>query len=136
MCNNKGTLDIEQLDVQETPLEILEVLTKRQWPVSGGWGYSCEDAVVIELDDERDGVHLEYQFLEARCYLEAMKCASKGVKLEVVQIERKMQKLVFGEGGKSFDKLTMEVTATLDGEKEVKYEVVGWFDISRFFGKY
>ena len=62
MCNNKENLNIEQLDVQETPLEILEVLTKRQWPVSGGWGYSREDAVVIELDDERDGVHLEYQF--------------------------------------------------------------------------
>ena len=24
----------------------------------------------------------------------------------------------------------------LDGEKEVKYEVVGWFDISKFFGNY
>lgn len=136
MCNNKGTLDIEQLDVRETPLEILTVLSKSQWPVSGGWGYSQEDAVVVELDDEGDGVHLEYQFLEARCYLEAMKFNSKGVKLDVLQIERKMQKLVFGEGGKSYDKLTMEVTATLDGEKEVKYEVVGWFDISRFFGKY
>ena len=130
----EGTPGIEQLDIQKTPLEILTVWSKRQWPVSGGWGYSCEDAVVIELDDERDGVHLEYQFLEARCYLEAMKCASKGVKLDVVKIERKMQKLVFGEGGKSYDKLTMEVTATLDGEKEVKYEGVGWFDISRFFG--
>ena len=135
MCNNNSDV-IEQLDVQETPLEILEVLTKRQWPVSGGWGYSREDAVVIELDDEREGVHLEYQFLEARCYLEAMKCASKGVKLEVLQIDRKMQKLVFGEGGKSYDRLTMEVTAAQDGEKEVKYEVVGWFDISRFFGNY
>ena len=136
MCNNKENLNIEQLDVQETPLEILEVLTKRRWPVSGGWGYSREDAVVIELDDERDGVHLEYQFLEARCYLEAMKCASKGVKLEVLQIDRKMQKLVFGEGGKSYVRLTMEVTATQDGEKEVKYEVVRWFDISKFFGNY
>ena len=136
MCNNKENLNIEQLDVQETPLEILEALSKSRWPVSGGWGYSREDAVVIELDDERDGVHLEYQFLEARCYLEAMKCASKGVKLEVLQIDRKMQRLVFGEGGKSYDKLTMEVTAALDGEKEVKYEVVGWFDISRFFGNY
>ena len=116
MCNNKGTLDIEQLDVRETPLEILTVLSKSQWPVSGGWGYSQEDAVVVELDDEGDGVHLEYQFLEARCYLEAMKFNSKGVKLDVLQIERKMQKLVFGEGGKSYDKLTMEVTATLDGE--------------------
>ena len=117
-------------------MEILEALTKRRWPVSGGWGYSREDAVVIELDDERDGVHLEYQFLEARCYLEAMKCASKGMKLEVHDIDRKMQNLVFGEGGKSYDKLTMEVTAALDGEKEVKYEVAGWFDISRFFGNY
>jgi hypothetical protein len=134
MCNNKGTLDIEQLDIQKIPLEILEVLTKSRWPVSGGWGYSREDAVVIELDDERDGVHLEYQFLEARCYLEVMKCASKGVKLEVLDIDRKMQNLVFGEGGKSYDKLTMEVTATLNGEEEVKYEVVGWFDISKFFG--
>ena len=134
MCNNKENLNIEQLDVQDTPLEILEVLTKRRWPVSGGWGYSREDAVVIELDDEREGVHLEYQFLEARCYLEAMKSASKGVKLEVLDIDRKIQKLVFGEGGKSYDKLTMEVTAAQDGEKEVKYEVVGWFDISKFFG--
>ena len=132
----EGTPGIEQLDIQKIPLEILEVLSNSRWPVSGGWGYSQEDAVVVELDDEGDGVHLEYQFLEARCYLEAMKFNSKGVKLDILDIDRKMQKLVFGEGGKSYDRLTMEVTATLNGEEEVKYEVVGWFDISRFFGNY
>ena len=68
--------------------------------------------------------------------IELVALLGKTVKLEVLDIDRKMQNLVFGEGGKSYDKLTMEVTAALDGEKEVKYEVVGWFDISRFFGNY
>ena len=134
MCNNKGTLDIEQLDVRETPLEILQALSKSRWPVSGGWGYSREDAVVIELEDGCAGVHLEYQFMECRSYLEAKKCSSKGMKVTGINTELIMQSLTFGEGGKPYDRLKMEVTVFLEGEKEIKYEEDGWFDISKFFG--
>ncbi len=73
-----------------------------------------KDVVAIELKDEREGVHFEYQFLESRSYLEMMKCCSKGVKLTGLHIERKMQKLVFGKTNKSYDKLTTEERTFLE----------------------
>ena len=163
----EGTPGIERLDIQEIPLEILtHTLAKQQMPVSGGWGYSPEDAAVIEVVDEDEGVHLESQFMEGRSYLEMMKCRAKGVKLAGYYVERKMQSLTFGDNGKPYDRLTMEVTTFLEEDydflrselekhngfegdeegqrqflelqesKRIKYEVEGWFDISRFYGKY
>ena len=78
----EGTPDIEKLITKESPKQILsEDFPKHDWPISGGWGYTQENAVVVEADNEFDGVGLEYKFLEYRSYEEAIIFRPKGSRL-------------------------------------------------------
>lgn len=64
---------IQKLETVKSPKQILsEDFPEHDWPISGGWGYSMDDAVVIAADNEFSGVHMEYKFLEYRSYEEVI----------------------------------------------------------------
>lgn len=151
---------------KETPKQILTAdYPECKWPISGGWGYSMDDAVVVELGDELSGVDIEYVFLRARTFEEAVKFRPQGQQLGGFQFETKMQSLLNGDNGKSYDLIVMSVTALLQSDfeylrnewkshnaykddevgkamflqlfesKKIRYEVGCFFDITRFFGE-
>lgn len=161
----QGT-NVRKLVTKESPRQILsEDFPKHEWPISGGWGYTQQNAVVIDVDNEYDGVRLEYKFLEYRSYEEAIIFRPKGQQLAGFRFDREIQSLVNGQDGKSYDHITMKVTAfteedfsylkndweshnaymddeegkmkhlQLADSKKIQYEVSGWFDISKFYGK-
>ena len=164
--NYEGTPGVKRLVTNVAPVQIFsEDYPKHQWPISGGWGYSIEDAMVIEVDDSDDGVALEYKILEYRSYEEGIIFRPKGQRLAGFRFKSKIQFLVEGEDGRHYDHVVMEVTAFREedfeflksdweshncyeddpeGElkhfemaetKKVRYEVEGYFDITRFYGK-
>ena len=80
------------LHTRETPVQILsEDYPKHEWPISGGWGYTQEDAVVIETEDGSKGVPLEYKFLEYRTYEEMIIFQPKNARYAGFRFERGMQ---------------------------------------------
>jgi len=142
-----------------------EDFSKHEWPISGGWGYKQDDAFILEVDNSWEGVNLEYKLLEYRSYEEAIIFRPEGSQLAGFRFERGNQSLVHGDDGKSYDCVTMTVLAFTEDDfnflkkdfeshqgyqndadglrkhmelaesKRIRYEVVGWFDITRFFGK-
>lgn len=162
----EGTPGIRYLITKESPKQILsEDFPGQEWPISGGWGYTPEDAVVIELDDDWEGVEFEYKFLKYRTYEEAVIFRPKEQRLAGFQFESKMQSLHNGQNGRHYDEIIMSVTAYLSSDyeylkndweshnayegdevgkanhlqlaetKKIRYEIVGHFDITQFFGK-
>ncbi len=159
-------LKICKIYSKETPKQILcEDFPTRKWPISGGWGYSMSDAVVVELDNEADGVSFEYTFVEFRTYEELIIWRSKKDALCNIRLNLIMQTQLDGKDGKHYDILKMKVGAFThpdyqflkndydlhngyadDAEgyaahykmyeaKRIYFEVECWFDITRFFGK-
>lgn len=116
------------------------------------------------MDNEGDGVALEYKFLEYRSYEEGIIFRPKGYKLEGFRFKMGKQAL-YKKNRKSYDWVTMTVSAyteedfkllkndfegnngyindpgglkrhqELSQSKRISYEVTGWFDITRFFRK-
>lgn len=156
--------NVMKLSTDVPPVQILsEHFSNHNWPINGGWGYSKEDAVVLEVDNSRKGINLEYRYLEYRTYEEAIIFRPKGQKLAGFRFERISQRLEGGEGGKHYDVITMKVSAykeedfkslkedwesnngfqddplkgmehiMLAKSKLIEYEIIGWFDITRFF---
>ena len=86
-------------------------------PISGGWGYSKEDAVVIDKEDPVvskgmpfDGVGIEYIFVENRIseeliILENANSEYYGIEWKIIE-----QRLIFDDDRK-YDILLYEVTA-------------------------
>ena len=161
-----GTPGIRKLITYESPMQILtEDFPKHQWPISGGWGYSQDDAVVIETKTESIGVSLEYKFLEYRTYEEAIIFRPEGQQLAGIQFKCGDQSTILGQDGKCYDRISMEVTAYTEDDynylkadwvshnayegddigkqkhlqladsKKIVYEITGWFDISNFYKK-
>lgn len=156
---------IKKLQTRESARQILsEDFPRHEWPISGGWGYTQEDAVVLEVDNEGDGVALEYKFLQYRSFEEGIIFRPKGYGLAGFRFKMGIQAL-YEKDGKSYDKITMTVSAYTEEDfeflkndiegnngyindpdgfkrhqelaqsKRISYEVTGWFDITRFFGK-
>ena len=68
------TLNIKTI---ETPRFVIKELYKLDLPIKGGWGYSIDDACIIDKTDKSviqgipfDGVSVEYAFIEKRNYAE------------------------------------------------------------------
>ena len=68
-----------RINSEESPRDILAADFKSigEIPIRGGWGYTLEDAVIIDKNDPIvskgspfDGVSLEYVFVEKRIYEE------------------------------------------------------------------
>ncbi|MES2622396.1 MAG: hypothetical protein V4615_16210 [Bacteroidota bacterium] len=138
-------------------------------PITGGWGYSKEDAIVIDKNDpvvNKDipfnGVRLEYVISEKRIYIETIIARPKEDRYSGINWKPDKQQLIH-DGGKSYDHLTVNVSAhtdkdfeelklefeegirngTLNEEAHLKkhkellchYKTEFWFDITSFYGQ-
>lgn len=96
------------------------------------WGYSREDAVVINTDDDTKGFQMEYIFAEERSRMECIHCYNNACYVKVKRISQKLIR----QDGKCFDVLTFKVYLFTQGEKlKEYYQTECWFDITNFFNK-
>jgi hypothetical protein len=126
---------IESIRTQESPREILHADFKSlggRLPISGGWGYTKEEACVINRNDAIvnqslpfDGVGLEYLFVEKRIYEELIIFRPEGRRFSGIRWELVQQRLV-PDGPSVFDHLVFNVYAFLDTDwNELKAEFEG-----------
>lgn len=120
---------------KESPREILATDFKSLrcgLPIRGGWGYSQEDACVIDKNDPLvdpslpfDGVGVEYVFVEKRIYEEMIIFRPEGEKFSGIRWELQQQSTV-REGERVFDKLVFEIAAFPEKDwEELKAELEG-----------
>lgn len=127
------------LGLGETPREILEHDFKSigNFPISGGWGYTKDDAVIIEKDDPSvikdipfDGVGIEKIFVEKRIYEELIIFKPEGAKFNGIKWDMLKQRLITDED-RHFDLLKYKICGHLDDDwkylKE-KYEKNNGFE--------
>jgi len=87
-------------------------------PISGGWGYSLEDAIIIDKDQAagggtRDFVSLEYLIAEKRTYEELIIFRQKGDAFAGIERQLKHQHLIESDG-RFFDHLVFDITCFHD----------------------
>jgi hypothetical protein len=124
-------------------------------PIRGGWGYSIDDAVIVDAENTRRGLDVEYEFVDKRNYAELV--FGKPVGQMLIQIDKKrlMQRVSTLEG-RHYDVLRFELFVLprqaldmLDAAKlaadeykrlKDKYalhlEREYYFDITGFYGKF
>jgi hypothetical protein len=104
---------------QETPRQIIfeDYKLNGELPITGGWGYTKDDAVIINKNDTTvqkglpfDGVGIEYIFIEKRIYEELIIFSLLGEPYAGIGWKQLEQKLEH-HNGKDYDILTYEVTA-------------------------
>ena len=123
------TTDIQAPEIKsaETPREILAADFKSlggELPIHGGWGYSREDAVVIDKDDPVvskgipfDGVGIEHIFVEKRIYEELIIFRSEDSRYSGIKWNLLEQRLTSYEN-RTYDVLSFEITAIPDADWE------------------
>ena len=145
-------LQAPRIESVESPREILAADFKSlggELPIRGGWGYSQEDAVIIDKNDPVvpsgipfDGVEIEYIFVEKRIYEELIIFRPPEERFAGIKWNLLKQRLT-EHNGRSYDLLTFEVTA-LPGKdcEELKGEWEGpngygssGFDVDAHFSK-
>ena len=137
----------EQLGRVTTVVQPLPIMTKKTpreimaadygsvhgvLPIRGGWGYTKEDACIIDKNDPLvdpllpfDGVGVEFVFVEKRIYEEMIIFRPNGEKFSGIKWNLQEQRLI-EEGGRNFDKLVFEITAFRDNDwEELKAEYEG-----------
>lgn len=152
------------LRTKEPASQILsEDFPSHEWPMHGGWGYTKEDAVVIDLESSGAGVAFEYRFIEYRTYEEMIIFRAKGHGYADIRVQTDRQTL-YEEDGRAYDRLLFTVTGYPEAEfawlkvefkklvelgnrralranirelesLKVTYKTECWFDITAFFGK-
>ena len=128
------TIDIQapKIKTAETLREILAVDFKSlggELPVHGGWGYSREDAVIIDKDDPVvskgmpfDGVDIEHVVVEKRIYEELIIFRSVNSRYSGIEWNLLEQRLTSYED-RTYDVLSFEITAIPDADcKALKAE--------------
>lgn len=157
--------NIYKLETKESPKEVLtKDFPTKQWPISGGWGYDQNHAVVIKLDKEDQGVPFERYFMRFRINEEIN--ASQPVKEIYSGIDFQVDKqMLINKDGKAYDLLEGQVIACTNADfnflkkdweshngykgdingyikhrlmyksKTITYKTRCWFDISQYFGK-
>ena len=90
-------------------------------PIRGGWGYSKEDAVVIDKSHPAaanfqpfNGVEIERIFIQLRLWEELIGTRPPGHQHSGCQFTLIRQSLVSGENGKMYDLIECEITALPD----------------------
>ncbi len=120
-------IEVKNLPHTETPRKVMRNIFTSidEFPISGGWGYSMEDAVAIDKDDPIvdkvlpfNGVEIEYIFARYRTYLELITQRDKDDRFSGIELQLITQELRNGDNGKKYDKLIMEVTALKDRDFE------------------
>lgn len=121
---NKINLTVEI--TKGTPREILERHNPSMGsiPISGGWGYSQEDCVIINKNDPSVnqsmpffGVDYEYLFVEKRIYEELIIFREPGHKFNGIKWEKLEQNLI-SKDGRSYDHLRYLVSGHIDKDWE------------------
>jgi hypothetical protein len=121
---------------RETPRQILAEDFKdscRELPIRGGWGYTKDDACVIDKNDPIvnksvpfNGIGIEYLFVEKRIYEEMIIFRPKEEWFAGIQWNLERQNLVIEEDGKAYDQLIFTITAFRDVDyEELKAEFEG-----------
>ncbi|MDA3916691.1 MAG: hypothetical protein PF690_06930 [Deltaproteobacteria bacterium] len=113
-------IDLQKIETVESPRTILAAHFKSlggELPIHGGWGYSKNDACVIDKNDFSvdpeipfDGIGLEYIFVEKRIYEEMIIFRSEGEKYAGIKWNLLEQKLTT-EKDRAYDQLIFEITA-------------------------
>ncbi len=128
--------------LEETPREILEHDFKSigSIPISGGWGYTKDDAVIIDKDDPSvqkgipfDGVGIEKIFVEKRTYEELIIFKPEGLKFNGIKWDMLNQSLI-NDKDRHFDLLEYRICGHLDEDwKYLKeeYEKNNYFEGNR-----
>lgn len=90
-------------------------------PIRGGWGYSKEDAVVIDRAHPAaanfqpfNGVEVERIFIQLRLWEELIGIRPEGRQHSGCQFKLIKQSLVSGENGKRYDLMECDITALPD----------------------
>ena len=109
-------------DKNSPRIYIQNQLDKLVLPISGGWGYSVDDCVVIDKDDASvdpsvpfKGVPIEYQFIEKRIYAELIVFKSEAERSSGIQWEL-LSQMCEAIDGKTYDILDFKVTAYKDDD--------------------
>jgi hypothetical protein len=91
--------------------------TGYEMPIQGGWGYTKDDAVIIDKYDPAidqtipfDGVKLEYIFARYRAYLEMITFRNDNERFSGIELELEVQTLINDETG-IYDKLVFNIIA-------------------------
>lgn len=114
-------------DAMKTGRKLHHVFAK-DYPISGGWGYSLADACIIEMNGkmsdssippwERDGYSVERLFVERRIYEEIiLHPQTNTLELECLRWEFLSQRLI-SNNGRHYDCLTYRVTGFLHDDLE------------------
>lgn len=126
---------INKIETTESPRFILETdfaSLRGNLPIRGGWGYSKEDACVIDKDDPTvdpsipfDGVGLEYIFVQYRTYEEMIVTRNDDERFSGIGFNLIKQSLLQDEG-RTYDKIDFEITAFTDADwEELREEYQG-----------
>ncbi len=94
----------------------------------GNWGYSKEDAVVINADDDCKGAQMECIFAEERSRMECIHCYDNAC---YGRMQRMSQEFIhYGE--KSYEVLTFKIQL-LSQDNTKFYITKCWFDITNSY---
>ena len=120
-------IEVRKLRTAETPKKIIEAdfpSIQGNLPISGGWGYTKEDAVYIDKNHPDvsknlpfDGVGVEYVFVGKRIYEELIIFRSGDDGFSGIGWTLINQKLI-SDGDSKFDVLSYHVTAFPDPDWE------------------
>jgi hypothetical protein len=120
-------VNIEPIESDGSPREILAADFKSLrggLPISGGWGYTQEDACIINRDDPLvspglpfNGIGIEYVFIEKRIFEEMIIFRPAGEKFSDIKWVLQQQRTV-RKDGRNFDRLVFEITAFPEREWE------------------
>jgi hypothetical protein len=106
-----------KLHTRETPRQIILEDFNLDLPIKGGWGYSLEDACIIDKNDSSvsqaipfNGVSIEYVFVEKRLYEEMVVFRTGDERFGGIRWELDEQRINQYDG-KPYDRLIFNVTA-------------------------
>jgi len=130
--NGEWTIVIEQVVTKKSPRNIILEHFKTELPISGGWGYTKDDACIINKNDPIvdptvpfDGVAIEYVFAGKRIYEELIIFRPQGHAFSDIGWKLLQQQFTSDED-KAYDKLTFEIWAFPDKDwQELKGEWEG-----------
>jgi hypothetical protein len=126
---------VHPIATNESPRKILAADFKSlrgELPIRGGWGYTREDACIIDKNDPVvdpslpfDGVGLEYLFVEKRIYEEMIIARREGDEFSGIEWTLQEQNLI-DDAGRKYERLLFDITAFHHNDwEELKSEFEG-----------
>ena len=121
------SIDIQapRISSEKNPKKVIRSIFQSDLPISGGWGYSKENAVIINKEDPIvsknipfDGVSIEYNFVELRIHAELQIFRAGSERCTGIEWNFLKQSLKNHEG-RYYDVLFFEVTAISFAELKI-----------------